>query len=215
MTKTLEGLQEQLEEQQKQIEILQRLVLEKVQRQAHDEEEGYIVVRNNTQGWITLQHPNIEYRGVQGDEVIDPYSERALPAIWKHSPTIAPATEKGYITVGKADEIPVALISRPSLPEGYDHMPPMHRRLALDIAQQGADGDEGDAGSYPKTVYNFLMMDQETNTGRTDVQEMQEVVLPILELAAWYERNWRNREWVLDLLDDRARRIRNMTRLGA
>lgn len=212
----IEELRQQLEEQQKQMDILQKIVLAQSQQRAHDEEEGYIIVRNNTHGWVTLEHPNIEFRGKSGDTTIAPYTQMPLPSYWRDSPTIVPALRQNLISIEEADTVPELLVSMPDRPEGYDEMPPDHHRIAFDIAMQGADSDEGDVTTYPKTLQIFLMMDQVIgDTGRTDVQEMQDVVLPILELAAEYERSWRNRKWVLGLLDDRAMRIRNLTRLGA
>ena len=83
----------------------------------------------------------------------------------------------------------------------------------MGFALLGADSDAGDVLSYPASAQALLLTDITVSEGGpTDTGYMQEVVIPVLQDAAKIEAAWRNRTWVIELLDERITQIRNLTR---
>lgn len=177
------------------------------------ETESYLLVRSNISGYTTIIHPDLRFRGAVGDKGLGPYSEIVLPALWKDSPNLGVSVQKGIVTVTEVDEPPSTLVTMPEVPGDSPVLEPEHRRMAMDIAQQGADSDAGTIASYPIPLQMLFFGNPiETDTGIEDVAFMQDIVYPILALAAYLEKNWRKRRWVLTELDDRMLRIVNLTR---
>lgn len=211
----LRGLVEENVQLREQTQLLQTLLLAQVRNQgAQVVEEGYIVVRSNITGYTSLEHPDIQYRGKNGDVVIPPFSQVPLSRDWLKSPTIPPATMKGIISVDEVDDMPTKVVTMPANPDWVDELPPEHRRIAWDIALHGDDADEGDVTSYPRSAMLFMTEVLRTEADRVNAREMQDVVLPVVRLAAWYERNWRDRSWVMALLEEKVVSIQSLTRLG-
>lgn len=180
--------------------------------------KGYLVIRSNISGHTTIQHPSLEYRGVRGDRAVQPYSEICVPISWKDSPNLADSVRAGVVTVTEVDEVPDTLVTMPAIPaENIDIQDPLHRAIAIDIAKQGADSDEGDITSYPQTVQLLLQTDIRRQTGGmravggVDIGYMQDIVRPVFEAALDLERRWRNRTWVVKLLEERITAILNLS----
>ena len=183
-----------------------------------EESKGYLVIRSNITGYTTILHPSLEYRGVRGDRAIQPFSEICVPSSWKDSPNLAPSVRAGIVTVTEVDEFPDTLVTMPDIPaDNIDLQNPLHRAIAIDIAKQGADSDEGSIDSYPPTVILLLQTNlrRQTGGGRAaggvDIGYMQDVVRPVFEAALDLERRWRNRTWVVKLLEERITAILNLS----
>jgi len=179
-----------------------------------EEPEGYLVIRSNIGGYTTIIHPDLRYRGKRGDVSVPPYSEVVVPASWRDSPNLAVSVQKGVVSVREVDEPPEKLVTIPDWPEDEAVViEPLHKAIAIDIAKNGADSDEGDITSYPKTVQLLLLTDLRRGEGRggVDIGYMQDVVMPVFERALAFEQAWRNRKWVVDLLEERITAILNLT----
>jgi hypothetical protein len=179
--------------------------------------EGYLLVRSNISGHTSIQHPDLEHRGVRGDRAIAPFSEIVVPASWRDSPNLAEAARQGIVTVTEVDEPPLKLLTMPTIPADSPVLEPLHKAIAYDIAKNGADSDEGDIDSYPESTRKLLLSDVRRprvgnqQRGGVDIGYMQDVYMPVIEEALALEEAWRNRTWVVDFLEERITQIRNLT----
>ena len=181
---------------------------------AEEEPQGHLVIRSNISGHTTIIHPNIEYRGVRGDRSIPPFSEIVVPASWRDSPNLAVSERMGVVTVREVEEPPGELVSMPTIPLDSPVLDPLHRAIAIDIAKNGADSDEGDVSSYPQSTQILLRRDIRRGPegrGGVDIGYMQDIYLPVMEEALNLEMAWRNRAWVVALLKERITQILNLT----
>ena len=177
------------------------------------EPEGHLLIRSNISGFTTIIHPDLRFRGALGDVALSPYSEIVLPASWKDSPNLDVSVRKGIITVTEIDEPPDTLVTMPEVPGDTPVLEPEHRRMAMDMALQGVDSNEGSIATYPRPLQMlFFGDDVRTEAQAVDVAYMQDIVYPILALGMHLEQNWRNRKWVIRELDDRMGEIINLTR---
>lgn len=179
-----------------------------------EEPQGYLVIRSNISGHTTIIHPDLTHRGVRGDRPLGPFSEIVVPASWRDSPNLAAAERQGVVTVREVDELPIDLITMPAIPPDSPVLEPLHRAIAIDIAKNGADSNEGDVGSYPESTQIILRRDIKRGRdgrGGIDIGYMQEVYLPVIEEGLMLERAWRNRTWVVDFLEERITQILNLT----
>ena len=209
----IKELQEQNQVLMTQVVALQMAIQELAAgRQPELKPEGYLVVRSNISGYTTIIHPDMRYRGVGGDRVINPFSEVAFPASWRDSPNLSVAIHKGVVSVREVDEIPDNLVTMPDLPTDGPVQVPQHRRIALGFALTGSDSDDGDVYSYSEPTRLLMGADIERDTGGIDVGYMQDIVMPVFELALKVEQGWRNRKWVVDLLEERISQILNLSR---
>lgn len=206
-----EGLttEARLEQAQAQIAALQMLLTTRLE----PEPQGYLVIRSNISGHTTISHPDIEHRGVRGDRSIEPFSEIVVPASWRKSPNLAISEQKGTVSVREVDEPPDNLITMPTIPADSIVLEPLHKAIILDIVKNGADSNEGDITSYPKSTQQIINTDIRRDQGRggVDIGYMQDVYGPVLEEALMMEKRWRNREWVVALLEERITQILNLT----
>jgi len=206
----IEELKEQNKLLKEQIALMQSVLLQRTPPPS--EPEGWLVVRSLISGHTSIIHPNIEYRGKGGDVTLSRFSEVVLPRSWQDSPNLEAGERKGIWTVTEVAERPDKLLTEPSVPPDTQVQDPLHRRMALDVALLGTDDDEGNVSSYPTPVRLFLMTDLRRESGGVDMELMQDVVRPVLDLALYLEENWRNRQWVKSLLEERITQILNLTR---
>lgn len=209
-------LKEQNQQLLQQIVALQSLIA--LPQPMSEEPTGYLVIRSNISGHTTIIHPNIEWRGVRGDRAIKPFSEIVVSGDWRESPNLAVSVRMGVVTVTEVAEPPETVVTMPDIPqENIDVQDPLHKAIAIDIAKQGVDSDEGDISSYPKTLQLLLQTDIRRQTGGlmarggVNIGYMQDVVRPVLECALDLETRWRNRGWVVGLLEGRITEILNLS----
>jgi len=207
-----EGAQEKTVAQlHAQIAALQSLL---VAQPRPEEPQGYLVIRSNISGHTTIIHPDLAHRGVRGDRAIEQISEIVVTASWRDSPNLAAAERQGVVSVREVDEPPTDLIAMPTIPLDSPVLEPLHRAIAIDIAKNGADSDEGDVSSYPESTQIILRRDIKRGRdgrGGTDIGYMQDVYLPVIEEGLKLEMAWRNRKWVVDFLEGRITQILNLT----
>ena len=207
-----EGTQEKtIAQLHAQVAALQSLL---VAQPRPEEPQGYLVIRSNISGHTTIIHPDLTHRGVRGDRAIEPFSEIVVPVSWRDSPNLATSERQGIVTVTEVDELPTDLITMPTIPLDSPVLEPLHRAIAIDIAKNGADSDEGDISSYPESTQIILRRDirrGRDGRGGTDINYMQDVYLPVIEEGLKLEMAWRNRTWVVDFLEERITQILNLT----
>lgn len=211
MTEGQTAVEAQLAQAQAQILALQTLLVARVEP---EKPRGYLVIRSNISGHTTISHPDLTHRGVRGDRAIGPFSEIVVPASWRDSPNLADSERAGVVTVREVDEIPADLVTMPDIDPDSPVLEPLHRAIAIDIAKNGVDSDEGDITSYPESTQIILRRDirrGRDGRGGVDIGYMQDVYLPVIEEGLKLERAWRNRTWVVDFLVERITQILNLT----